>query len=204
MSKLWGWLIILISMLFSYETAGSGDALSVRYVFPTVEDISKTIHFGHYRETKREPDVVVIHSTYNAAGRDSFSMEGVLRQFRRYNVCAHYIIDRSGKIYKAVAESDVAYHAGRSHIPGTSRYNINSSSIGIEIINSPLSPPTELQYNSLLFLVQDLRRRYPIEYVLRHSDIAPHLKSDPWAFDWQRFKAKLSVADIPKNRAVER
>ncbi len=185
-------------MLFSYETAGSGDALSARTDFPTVEDISKTIHFGHYRKSSRKPDVIVVHSTYNAAGKDSFSMKGVLRQFRRYNVCAHYIIDRTGKIYKAVAEKDVAYHAGRSHIPGTSRYNINSSSIGIEIINSPSAPPTVQQYNSLLFLVQDLRCRYPIEYVLRHSDIAPHLKSDPWAFDWQGFKAKLFASTIAK------
>ena len=139
---------------------------------------------------KRNIDVVVIHSTYYL-GPDSFNIDGVLKQFKRYDVCSHYIVGRDGTIYKTVAENNVAYHAGVSTLPGTNRKNCNSFSIGIEVICSPSQGPTDEQYNSLVALVKDIKTRYTINYVVRHSDIAPGRKTDPWQFDWKGFNQRL-------------
>ena len=155
-----------------------------------IEDRTKSINFGFRPVAKRDIDVVVVHSTYYL-GRDSFNIEGVLKQFRQYQVCSHYIIGRDGTIYKTVAENNVAYHAGVSTLPGTNRKNCNTFSIGIEVICSPSQGPTDEQYNSLVALVKDIKTRYTINYVVRHSDIAPGRKTDPWRFDWKGFNQRL-------------
>ena len=65
--------------------------------------------------------------------------------------------------------------------------NINSTSIGIEILTSFDESPTDLQITALVKLVKALKKRYPIEFILRHSDIAPDRKTDPWNMDWEAF-----------------
>lgn len=154
--------------------------------------INKTaeVNYGHRKASNRKIDIVVIHSTYSVS-KDSFKIDAVLSQFKKYKVCSHYIIGRNGEIYLTVNEKHVAYHAGHSVLPGTNRKNLNTNSIGIELINTKKTPPTEAQYQSLLFLVQDLKKRYPIEYIVRHSDIAPGRKTDPWLFNWEVFMKML-------------
>lgn len=150
-------------------------------------DITSQVNFGHKTRTKRNVDIIVVHSTY-FHGPDSFSVSGILKQFKQNNVCAHYIIGRGGQIYLAVKENSIAYHAGVSKLPGTNRTSINSSSIGIEIIDTPHTPPTDAQYESLVQLVEEIKKRHPIKYIVRHSDIAPGRKTDPWMFQWDVFK----------------
>ena len=48
-------------------------------------------------------------------------------------VAAHYMVEEDGRIFKLVAESKRAWHAGVSSWGGET--NINSASIGIEIVN---------------------------------------------------------------------
>lgn len=152
-----------------------------------VTDFRSLVKTGYREESGRMIDIIVVHSTCNMA-KDSFSILAVLKQFKSYGVCSHYIIGRTGEIYYTVDEHNVAYHAGQSELPGTNRTNLNTNSIGIEIINTPTTPPTDEQYQSLLYLVQDIKKRYPIKYVLRHSDIAPGRKTDPWMFNWEVFQ----------------
>lgn len=153
------------------------------------QDISKDVHFGH-RHAQRSADdidIIVIHSCHYA-NVDSFSTEGCIKQFRKHRVAPHYLISRDGTVIKMVDESDIALHAGRSTLPGTQRTQLNKSSIGIEIINTRHTGPTYLQYHALRQLVKDICSRYAIRYVVRHSDIAPGRKDDPWCFNWQRFQ----------------
>ena len=49
-------------------------------------------------------------------------------------VSCHFVIDTNGKIYNLVCESKRAWHAGKSSWRGLE--DINSRSIGIEIVNS--------------------------------------------------------------------
>lgn len=159
------------------------------------KDISEQVNFG-YRKAHRaanDIDIIVIHSCHSVE-TDSFNTEECINQFRRYHVSPHYLISRDGTVIKMVNESDIALHAGRSRLPGTSRTMLNNSSIGIEIINTKYSEPTYMQYRALYKLVSDICKRHPIRYVVRHSDIAPVRKDDPWCFDWQRFQDQLHDA----------
>jgi len=69
---------------------------------------------------------------------------------------------------------------------------VNTCSIGIELMCSTEDSPTGEQLKSLLNLVKDIQSRYQIQYVLRHSDIAPGRKTDPWNMNWDDFLHDLA------------
>ena len=144
------------------------------------------VTWGHKKTAiPREIEAIIIHSSYNALGPDSFSMKAILGEYRQLNVSPHYIIARDGTIYRMVPDQDIAYHAGKSRLPdGTT--DVNRVSIGIEIVNTERDSPTEEQYLSLANLVECLEEKYPVKYLLGHSDIAPGRKSDPWNLDWKK------------------
>jgi N-acetyl-anhydromuramyl-L-alanine amidase AmpD len=134
----------------------------------------------------RKIEAIIIHSSYNALTADSFSVAGVLKEYKEYGVSPHYIIARNGTIYRLVRDRDIAYQAGKSRLPnGTT--NVNAVSLGIEIVNTPHDSPTAAQYKSLASLVAWLESKYPVKYVLGHKDIAPGRKTDPWNFNWKEF-----------------
>ncbi len=145
------------------------------------------------QETTNRPrkiEAIIIHSSYNALTPDSFSLDGVLREYKAAGVTPHYIIDRQGVIYRLAPDENIAYQAGKSRLPD-GHTDVNARSIGIEIINTTHDSPTEAQYVSLAKLVKCLKSEYPVKYVLGHSDIAPGRKTDPWNFDWNRFQAMI-------------
>jgi N-acetyl-anhydromuramyl-L-alanine amidase AmpD len=168
---------------------------------PQIIDYTSKITFGYQSEQARNIDVIVIHSTYCIDG-DPYNVEHALAVFRQYKVASHYLIDRHGTIYRLVAEKDIAYQAGKSILPQNGRKMLNSSSIGIELLNTPTEPPTDLQYESLANLVKDIKSRYPINYIVGHSDIAPDRKTDPWLFDWQKFNGMIGESDQNASIAV--
>lgn len=106
-------------------------------------------------------------------------------------VSAHYCIDEEGRVYRLVAESKRAWHAGQSFWAGET--DINACSIGIELVN----PGHEFGYQAFplaqiaaaVTLAKDILSRHniPASRVLGHSDVAPLRKQDPGElFDWQR------------------
>jgi len=117
-------------------------------------------------------------------------------------VSAHYVVEEDGQIYQLVDEGRRAWHAGVSEWGGIS--DINSASIGIEIVNGghdfldesgglPAYP--DIQINAVIALSKGLMERYDIRPldVLGHSDIAPDRKIDPGEhFPW----AGLAAAGI--------
>lgn len=154
--------------------------------------INKTVNFGMRTSQLRNIDVVIIHSVYNNSGGDKYDVDLVIKQFSHYGVSSHYVIGRDGTIYQLVKEKNVSFHAGKSSLPD-GRQGVNSCSIGIEIITSKdsLDSPTEKQLKSLTCLVKDIKSRYKIKYVLRHSDIAPGRKTDPWNMNWEDFLKRI-------------
>jgi len=154
--------------------------------------VAKPVRIGFYKATQRHIDVVVLHSTFNASGGDRYNLNAILHQFARYRVAAHYLIDRQGTIFQLVSDADIAKHAGRSTLPDGSG-EINSRSIGIELINDTIDSPTELQYKSLTELLVKLCSNYPIRHLVRHSDIAPQRKTDPWNTDWDGIRQRLRL-----------
>jgi N-acetyl-anhydromuramyl-L-alanine amidase AmpD len=161
---------------------------------PPCEQLKVTdriVSWGHRKaDHPRKIEAIIVHSSYNALTPDSFSVDGVLREYRQIGVSPHYIIGRDGTIYRLVRDRDIAYHAGKSTLPD-GKTDVNSVSIGIEIVNTIHDSPTDAQYASLVLLVRCLESRYDISYVLGHKDIAPGRKTDPWNFDWHKFHKML-------------
>lgn len=153
--------------------------------------IDKKVSFGHRVEKNRTINTVIIHSTFNNLGGEKYDIDLVIKQFSQYGVSAHYVIGRTGSIYQLVNEKDVAFHAGKSQLPN-GQTNLNASTIGIELMTSFDEAPTADQIKALTSLVNDITKRYKIEYVLRHSDIAPDRKTDPWNMDWAGFMHEIS------------
>ncbi len=151
---------------------------------------------------------VVVHYT-------SASLERSLALLTHGEVSAHYLIsdDKDATIYKLVDESRRAWHAGDSEWQG--RTWLNSSSIGIEIVNPGyLDTPTgrlwypysEAQVQSLIALLKDITRRNAINpiNIIGHSDIAPLRKLDPGPlFPWKRL-AEAGLGVWPDEQAVAR
>lgn len=134
---------------------------------------------------ERSIDTIVLHSSYNPNGGDPYSVSALVKIYEEYGVGAHYLIDRDGKIYRLVADKNIAYHAGVSEMPD-GRKNVNDFSLGIEIMNKKDTQFTKEQYSAVKSLVGTLKKKYAIKHIVGHGDIAPDRKTDPWNFDWKK------------------
>ncbi|MBX8510152.1 N-acetylmuramoyl-L-alanine amidase [Pseudomonas cichorii] len=149
---------------------------------------------------------VIMHYT-------SASLERSLELLTHGEVSSHYLIgdDNPATIYKLVDESARAWHAGESEWEG--RTWLNSSSIGIEIVNPGYTdtptgrlwyPYTESQVQSIIVLLKDIIKRNNIDprHIIGHSDIAPMRKLDPGPlFPWKRL-AHEGIGIWPDERQV--
>ena len=147
---------------------------------------SKNFDFKKNREIK----YIIIHYT---GMKNQFSAIKRL-QSKVAKVSCHYLISKKGKIYQLVKDQNIAWHAGKS---GWGKdVNLNSKSIGIELVNRGNEFFPNKQINVLLKLLTKLIKKYKIHprYVLGHEDIAPKRKKDPGPkFPWIRlYNNKLS------------
>ena len=110
-----------------------------------------------------------------------------MKIYESYGVSAHYLIDRSGTIYRLVEDKNIAYHAGVSKMPD-GRRDVNDFSIGIEMMNKEDTAYTTAQYGAVNSLVASLKKKYHIKDIVGHNNIAPDRKTDPWKFDWKKLK----------------
>jgi N-acetyl-anhydromuramyl-L-alanine amidase AmpD len=153
------------------------------------------INFGQRKAKNRQIDAIIVHSTYYNWDGAPFLLENIISVYRAYGVSAHYIIDRKGNVFSLVDERNISFHAGASIFPDGATHGANERSIGIELMTNFYASPTDAQMESLVKLVANIKQRYNIKYVLRHSDIAPERKTDPWNFDWETFLEKLKFTN---------
>ena len=102
-------------------------------------------------------------------------------------VSAHYLIDEDGGVLQLVDEELRAWHAGAGAWGSVS--DVNSRSVGIELVNDGASAFPEAQMAALEDLLAGVCARWqvPPERVIGHSDCAPARKVDPGPlFDWRR------------------
>lgn len=157
--------------------------------------INKTVNFGMRSMKNRSIHTIVVHSTFNNQGGDKYNIDLIIKQFSHYRVSSHYVIGRDGRIFRLVKENNIAFHAGRKALLNGRITSLNSSSIGIELMTSYDEAPTEKQVNSLALLVKDIEKRYKIDHIVRHSDIAPQRKTDPWNMNWEAFLELIQTQD---------
>jgi N-acetylmuramoyl-L-alanine amidase len=155
-------------------------------------DVRVSPNFGQRLEVSW-PDMIVLHYTGMSTGEaaESWLCDPASE------VSSHYLVHEDGRIVQMVRESDRAWHAGKSSWHG--RTDINSCSVGIEIVN----PGHILGYRdfparqigAVIQLCGGIAGRHGIrpERVLAHSDVAPGRKVDPGEkFPWRRlFKAGI-------------
>nr|WP_240778604.1 N-acetylmuramoyl-L-alanine amidase [Salipiger aestuarii] len=114
-------------------------------------------------------------------------------------VSAHYVIDRDGTCWQLVREDMRAWHAGRGTWGGVC--DVNSRSIGIEMVNTGDEPFPDRQIDALESLLTGIlaRWRIPAHRVIGHSDMAIGRKIDPGPlFDWNRLARRgLAIAPRP-------
>jgi N-acetylmuramoyl-L-alanine amidase len=147
-------------------------------------DVIPSVNFGE-RNNGRLPDMILLHYTGMP------DVEGAIARLctAGTDVSAHYIVLEDGRIVQSVPESKRAWHAGESFWAGEE--DINSCSIGIEIINRghdwgyPEFPLRQIAAVIALCRGIMLRRNVPSHRVLAHSDVAPARKKDPGEkFPW--------------------
>ncbi len=152
----------------------------------------------------RRPNFVIIHHTAQN------SCEQTLQTFTlpRTQVSSHYVICKDGTIHHMLNDLLRGHHAGVSKWGNTT--DLNSSSIGIELDNNGFEIFSEAQMNSLLLLLDRLKKAYsiPSSNFIGHGDIAPTRKNDPnWRFPWKLLSengfgywyADAPNADLPAN-----
>jgi N-acetylmuramoyl-L-alanine amidase len=139
---------------------------------------------------------IVLHYTGMASG--SAAVDWLCNPVSK--VSCHYLVDVDGSIVQMVAEDRRAWHAGFSGWRG--RFDVNSSSIGIEIQNGghaaglPEFPLVQMQAVAALCLDIMARHGMGPADVVGHSDVAPGRKIDPGeAFDWL-FLARHGVGQM--------
>ena len=120
-------------------------------------------------------------------------------------VSAHWLLLEDGTAEALVAEDRRAWHAGAGSWRG--RGDVNSHSIGIEIVNPGDRPFPAAQMAGLERLLPGIMDRWDIgpEGVIGHSDMAPGRKIDPGPrFDWRRLaRAGLALWPVEADDAPE-
>ncbi|PHM29244.1 N-acetyl-anhydromuranmyl-L-alanine amidase [Xenorhabdus budapestensis] len=168
------------------------------YQTPLEERNNYLIDHSYSYSTKQNLEAVKFLVLHYTALNDRNS----LRVLTNGNVSVQYLIPSQPKyknnepiIFQLSSEKEKAWHAGRSEWRGYK--NLNSYSIGIEIVNCGFKQYFikkewcvyhSSQIDALIRLAKDIIRRHKIEAVnvVGHSDIAPLRKEDPGlVFPWR-------------------
>ncbi len=150
--------------------------MTIRRIIPVIQRPSP-----NHNERKTPVDMIVIHYTGMSALPD------VLDKLTdaTSELSAHFVVDIDGRIFQLVDENRRAWHAGVSNWQG--QRDINSRSIGIEIMNNGKTGFTVEQITSVRAICRKMMSMYdiPPHNVVGHSDVAPGRKQDPGhLFPW--------------------
>jgi len=150
---------------------------------PYAEDWVGTTNMG-----LRRPNYVILHHTATN-GHEEVIKEFTTSEGREAS--SHYLICKDGTVYHMLNDLLRSHHAGESKWGNNT--DLNSSSIGIEIVNNGNQPYTDEQINSLVILLGRLKTAYKIPNAnfWGHGDIATTRKVDPNAyFPWKQLSEK--------------
>ncbi|MDE5525177.1 N-acetylmuramoyl-L-alanine amidase [Elizabethkingia meningoseptica] len=128
---------------------------------PTINPIMIVLHFTEVGTL--DHNIKYFSNTY-LNGRRNLSRESAL------NVLAHFIIDRDGSIYQLLDPTMFARHT----------IGLNYCAIGIENIGGTKQPLTDAQVEANAGLIRYLTKKYPIQYLIGHSEYGIFRNSSLW------------------------
>ena len=140
---------------------------------------------------------IVLH-----ASADEGNEAGTLTWLRspKSRVSCHLLVSRTGAVTRLVGDQQRAWHAGLAWWRGTN--DVNSITLGVEIANrNDGEPYTEAQYSRVAeIVVHYCRQGLSLDDVVSHGAIAEDRRTDPFGWDWERFRAivqeRLRAAEV--------
>ncbi len=117
----------------------------------------------------RNISVIAIHHSQN---RKTFhDIKNLhINEYKWDDIGYHFVIDKNGKVLNGRSIEKVGAHV----------YDHNENSIGICLIgNFDNENPNNLQLNSLLNLIKELKSKYKIEKILGHGEFPNAIKTCP-------------------------
>ncbi len=154
-------------------------------------------------EVRSTPAGIVFHSTESATAEFRADQATRLKLLGKYLLhyvrgerAYHYVIDRFGRVWRIVRESDAANHAGHS-VWADDRWtyvNLNSSFLGVSLegqsadLSGGREPITRGQLHALRLLTEMLRSRYaiPAGNCVTHAQVSvnPSNREAGYHYDW--------------------
>lgn len=124
------------------------------------------------------PKMVVLHWTAIPTLEQSFdAMNPAMLRGRKdiasssaLNVCAQFLIDRDGTIFRQLPDTTFARHV----------IGLNYCAIGVENVGSDKAPLTRAQLKANDALIRHLKRKYDIQYVIGHYEYTRFEKDPLW------------------------
>lgn len=153
-------------------------------------------HHGLEQTTpKITPKIIVLHYTAGGTIDSNFkyfnnlhleNQRATLKNQSPLNVSAHFLIDRDGTVYQLVDPELFARHT----------IGLNYCAIGIENIGSKAQSLTVQQVEANAELVRYLSKKYPIGYLIGHSEYGVFRNSQLWKeSDPKYFTGKADPGD---------
>jgi hypothetical protein len=180
-----------------YEVYSNGLRIENRFVAP---GRARGQYFAYRRDPQRlgmirrpacpvtRPAGIVFHQTESlqaafepSQARRLTRIGRDLLEFVRRRHCYHFVVDRFGRVWRIVPETDVAFHSGHSVWADQENVyvNLNSSFLGVALESADSAPPSEAQVHSLRVLVEWLRSRYsiPASNCVAHAQVSVNPKN---------------------------
>jgi N-acetyl-anhydromuramyl-L-alanine amidase AmpD len=183
-------ILVLVFIVFSNVAKAKHDSI------PTIRIIEKPISFSEVRKRLSieylqnrhglnqekptiNPKIIVLHfteggtinSVFNYFNKETIEASRTFNKKQsNLNVSSHYLIDRDGTIYHLLADTLFARHT----------IGLNYCAIGVENIGSVSNPLTEKQVAANIALINYLSKKYPIEYLIGHSEYGKFRKTPLW------------------------
>jgi hypothetical protein len=131
---------------------------------------------------------IILHATQDG-GNEAQALEWL--RAPKSGVSCHLLVSRNGLVTRLVGDRERAWHAGISWWRGTA--DVNSITLGIEIANrNDGEPYTDAQYRIVAEIVAHYcRQGIVLDDVISHGAVAEDRRSDPFGWDWDRFRAMV-------------